>query len=420
MTNDQGPSIDPALRRGLTQSRFSRRQMLRYAGVGAGSLGLAAFLAACGTKGALPTGGPSGQGLPNAGIGTNAWWDKQTLNHKLEFANWPYYIDVQHGKHPSIDEFTKKTGIAVDYLEVIQDNNQFYARISPSLQGGQSTGYDIIVMTNNSPPLSYLFEAGWLIPLDHRKMTNFNQYAGPLVKDPVWDPGNKYTMAWQSGYTCIAYNTDQIKEDITSVSALFDPKYKGHVGMMSDPQELGSIGLLADGVDPARSTPTQWKAAADKLQAQKDAGIVRNYYDQSYINALKNGDTVISQVWSGDIFQANLSGYKNLKVVIPKEGAMLWTDNMCIPLYAQNPLDAMTYMDYVYDPAVQAQIEDYNNYVCPVPASQNILKKTDPVVGNSPTVFPTAEMVSLTRAYYSYKSPEDLKAWNDLFLPIAQ
>ena len=123
MTKDQGPNIDPSLWRGLTQSRFSRREMLRYAGVGAGTAGLAAFLAACGTKGALPAGGPSGQGLPNAGIGTPAWWDKQKLTHKLEFANWPYYIDVSHGKHPSIEEFTQKTGIQVDYREVIQDNN---------------------------------------------------------------------------------------------------------------------------------------------------------------------------------------------------------------------------------------------------------------------------------------------------------
>jgi spermidine/putrescine transport system substrate-binding protein len=420
MTKDQGPNIDPALWRGLTQSRFSRRQMLRYAGVGAGTAGLAAFLAACGTKGALPAGGPSGQSLPNAGIGTTAWWDKQKLTHKLEFANWPYYIDVSHGKHPSIEEFTKKTGIQVDYREVIQDNNAFYARISPSLSGGQPTGYDIIVMTNNSPPLGYLFEAGWLIPLDHRKMVNFNKYAGPLVKNPTWDPGNKYTMAWQSGYTCMAYNTDEIKEDITSVQSLFNPKYKGHIGMMSDPQELGSLGLLSINVDPAKSTQTQWKQAADKLQKQKDDGLVRSYYDQSYINALKNGDIIISQVWSGDIFQANLSGYKNLKVVIPNEGAMLWTDNMCIPLYAADPLDAMTYMDYVYDPAVQAVIEDYNNYVCPVPAAQDILKKQDPPVGNSPTVFPTADMVSKTKAYYTYKNQEDLKAWNDLFLPIAQ
>src|SRR5439155_22896148 len=129
-----------------------------------------------------------------------------------------------------------------------------------------------------------------------------------------------------------------------------------------------------------------------------------------------------SMAWSGDIFQANLSGYKNLKVVIAHEGAMFWTDNMCIPLKAANPLDAMTYMDYVYDPHVQAQIEDYNNYVCPVPASKDIIlnELKDPAVANSPTVFPTAEMIPLTKTYYQYKSQTELDARNNLFVPITQ
>ena len=162
-------------------------------------------------------------------------------------------------------------------------------------------------------------------------------------------------MAWQSGYTCIGYNTKYIKEPITSIQSLFDPKYKGKVGMMGDPQELGSFGLLAIGIDPAKSTPADWQKAADKLNAQKHAGIVRSYYDQSYIDALKNGDIWIAMAWSGDIFQANLNGHTNLKLVIPQEGAMFWTDNMMIPLYAKNPLDAMTYMDYVYDPSSQAR-----------------------------------------------------------------
>jgi spermidine/putrescine transport system substrate-binding protein len=424
MTDELDPShIDPSLWRGLTESRYSRRQMLRYAGMGAGTAGLAAFLAACGTKGALPSGGSGGSAkLPNANVGTASWWSKQTLHHQLQFANWPYYIDVSHGKHPSLIKFTQETGIQVNYLEVIQDNTGFFAKIQPSLQAGRPTGYDIIVMTNNSPALGYLKEFGWLTPLDHSKMPNFDKYAGPLVKNPSWDPGNKYTMAWQSGYTCMAYNTDAIKTPITSVQSLFDPQYKGHIGMMSDPQELGSLGLLATGVKPATSTQAQWQTAAKKLNDQKSAGLVRSYYDQSYISALKNGDTIISMAWSGDIFQANLSGYKNLKAVIPTEGAMFWTDNMCIPLYAANPLDAMTYMDFVYDPAIQAMIEDYNNYVCPVPAAQNVIKTQlkDPVVANSPLVFPTASMVALSRPYYQYKNQTELNTWNNLFVPITE
>jgi len=49
--------IDPSIWRGMTQRRMSRRQMLRAAGTGAGALGVSAFLAACGVKGATVTGG---------------------------------------------------------------------------------------------------------------------------------------------------------------------------------------------------------------------------------------------------------------------------------------------------------------------------------------------------------------------------
>jgi spermidine/putrescine transport system substrate-binding protein len=82
----------------------------------------------------------------------------------------------------------------------------------------------------------------------------------------------------------------------------------------------------------------------------------------------------------------------------------------------------MTYMDSVYDPHVQALIEDYNHYVCPVPASQKIIANDlhDPDVANSPLVFPDAEMVSLSKNYYSWKDSQDLTAWNNVFVPIYQ
>jgi spermidine/putrescine transport system substrate-binding protein len=412
---DPRPKIDPALLRGLTESRYSRRQFVRAAGIGAGSLSLAAILAACGTKGVAVGGSASS----STGPGTQAWWGQQQLNHVLNFANWPYYIDTSHGKHPTIEAFTKKTGIKVNYTEPIDDNTSFFTKIRPDLQQGNYTGYDIVVLTNNDAPLGEMIDFGWLVPLDQSKMKNFYANASKLVKNPSWDPGNKYTMAWQSGYTCIGYNTKFIKEPITSIRSLFDPKYKGKIGMMGIATELGSFGLLATGVDPVSSTQAQWTAAAAKLDAQKP--LVRSYYDQGYIDALKNEDIWISMVWSGDVFQASqYQGYPQLKAVIPTEGAMVWTDNMCIPINPQNPLDAMTYMDSVYDPKVAAEIEDYNAYVCPVPAAQEIILKDlkDPTVANSPTVFPTASMVAISKPYYQYKNSTDLTQWNNTFTPI--
>jgi spermidine/putrescine transport system substrate-binding protein len=429
--------VDPSLWRGITQSRLSRRQVLASAGTGAGALGLSAFLAACGVKGS--TASPSGSS-PAGGVGTAAWWAKQQLHHTVNFANWPYYLDVLKGKHPSLQHFTQTTGIKVSYTEPISDNVAFYAKIRPSLAAKQYTGFDIIVMTNNTPnALGYLLDNGWLIPLDQSMMTNFYKYASPLVKNPAWDRGNKYTMAWQSGFTTVAYNSKVITNPGDSVDILFDKRYAGKVGMMSDPYELGSVGMLALGIDPATSTESDWAKAAKKLQQQKSDGIVRAYYDQSYIGHFKNGDTLVTQAWSGDIFQANLnSKYADLKMMVPQQGMMFWTDNMCIPLYAQNPKDAMTLMNYYYAPDVQAVVEYYNDYVCPVPAAKQVLlnptgwaadtlKAMKPEIGlptsvtaNAPTVFPPEDYLKQARNYRTYKTAEEVKAWNDLFLPITQ
>jgi spermidine/putrescine transport system substrate-binding protein len=429
-TSNDGGIIDPSFWRGLTQRRLSRRQALGAAGLGLTST----LLTGVGSS------TPSFAGtLANAGVGTKSWWKGQKLHHEVNFANWPYYIDVLKGKHPSLEHFTATTHINVNYQEVIQDNASFYSKIRPSLEAGQATGYDIMVMTNNNPELGYLIQLGWLIPLDRSLMTNFDKYASPLVTNPKFDPHNKYTMAWQSGWTSIGYNSSVVKHPGDSVQILFDKKYAGRVSMLNDPFEIGSVGLLAIGVEPASSTESDWAKAAKKLQQQKSDGIVAAYYDQSYIQHLKNGDVDISQCYSGDIFQANLNNkYKDLVLMIPKEGLMIWTDNMIIPLHAANPLDAMTCMDYFYSPLTQSVVEYYNDYVCPVPdAKQQLLHPTGwnaaalralkteiqlptSVSADSLIVFPSPARIKASHPYYPFQNQEEITAWTNLFLPIIQ
>ena len=410
------PIIDPAFLRGLTEGRYSRRQLLRAAGAGALGVSLSGFLAACGAAGTNPGGGGT---TAAGGVGTASWWAQQKKGGVFQFANWPYYIDVtNHGKtHPSLHKFTQATGIQVNYLEVIQNNDSFYAKIQPSLQGGQATGYDLIVMTNGWY-LTELINHKWLIPLDLGLIPNFQKYAGPLVKDPHYDPHNTYTVAWQSGFTGIGYDPTKINGEITSINDLFNPKFKGHIGMMSDNTELGSVGLLALGIDPATSSRADWNKAAAKMKQQRP--LVRQYYDQSYINALERGDVWITQAWSGDIFQANNSGYPHLKFVVPKEGVMHWTDNMAIPLHAAHPRDAIEWMNFYYQPKIAAMVADWVNYITPVPAAKPILVKEDPTVGNSPLVFPTPAMAAKAHDYYTFKDYNDFQAWNNTFNPIIQ
>ena len=211
--------------------------------------------------------------------------------------------------------------------------------------------------------------------------------------------------------------------EITSVKDLWDPAFKGKVGMMADDTELGAVGMLALGInDQTKSTPDDWHRAADLLTKQRDEGIVRQYYDQSYIKALEDGDTWISQAWSGDIFQANHSGYPNLKFVVPKEGAMLWHDNCLIPLHAAHPVDAMEWINFFYQPPVEAMIEDWVNYLCPVPAAKKVIKNRldDPTVADSPLVFPPKSMQRRFRKYYDFKGVADHDLYTSIFDPIFQ
>jgi spermidine/putrescine transport system substrate-binding protein len=423
MTDGERPELSPDLVRGLTQSRVSRRRMLQLGGLSALGLGLSA----CSIKGtASKAGGMYGQQREIA-----AYWATLTKPAgTLNFANWPLYIDVDpkdNSKHPTLIEFTKRTGIKVNYDEAIQENDQFYAKIAPLLAAHRSTGYDLMVITNGIT-LNNLITRDYLIPLDQSRMTNFYANASPLVLDTSYDRGNVFTMAWQSGITGIGYNPKKLGRKITSWQDLQDPALKGKIGMFGDNEDLPGCALCAVGVNPETSTPADWKKAADWLTKQRP--LVRKYYTQDYVGPLKSGDLWASMAWSGDIFQANASG-ADLEFVVPDEGAMIWTDNMCMPRYAEHPRDAMTYMDFVYNVDIAAALADAINYITPVPAVQQVFQQEAKSATNaddkayyqsladSPMIFPNAsDLKKLHR--YRVLTPAELQVWNNLFQPIYQ
>lgn len=409
--------------RGLLSPRVTRRTALQAGGGAA----LATVLAACGVSGATKT--PAHQNSTQAADAVTAYWAKQKDTGKLNFANWPLYIDVgakSKSDHPSIDLFTKQTGVKVNYQEVIQDDPVYFGKIQPVLAAGQGTGFDLMVITSGIY-LNDLLELGYLIPLDQSRMTNFYKNASPLVKNTSYDPGNRYTMAWQSGMTGIGYNPKLTGREITSWQDVLDPAFKGKVGMFGDNQDLPNSALLAIGVNPATSTEADWKKAAAWLKKGKP--LVRKYYSQDYVDALSKGDIWISMAWSGDVFQANASG-ASLKFTVPKEGSPFWTDNMMIPAHAQNPYAAMTWMDYAYQPPVAAMLAEGINYVTPVPKAKTFIEMdaakasgSDKAgltqLASSPLIFPPTSYDALLHPYRVLTQAEQT-VWNSIFEPIYQ
>ena len=422
MTEDsRTPAVPADLVRGLTSPRLSRRDALKFGGLSA--LGLS--LAACGIPGAS-TGGLGGQAWRNE---IAKYWRDHKRTGTLDFESWPLYIDVvdKTGAHPSLDEFTKKTGIKVNYTEGIQQVDTYFGKIQPVLASGQGIGKDIIVITNGRF-LDDLISLDFLVPLDQMRMTNFYKYGSDLAKNPSFDRGNVYTMPWQSGITGIGYSPKRLGRKITSWDDLQDPALRGKVGMFGDTEDLPGCALLAVGAAPETSTEADWRKAGDWLVKQRP--LVRKYYEQDYITALKNGTVWATMAWSGDVFQAQ-ADVPDLEFVVPDEGAMIWSDNMCIPKYADHPVDAMIYMDYVYQPEVAAEIADYVNYITPVTAAKQVFRADAAAADNaddkayytdlasSPLIFPTPSDYSKLHRY-RVLSKAEISVWNSIFQPVYQ
>ena len=413
--------IDPSLLRGLTQPRIrtavpaahavrSRRDVLRL--MGASGAGLA--LAACGVEG---KGGK--QNVTRNDV--QKYWAGKTKKGVLRWANWPGYIEEDRA---TLKAFEKANGIKVTYREVIQENAQWFGRIQAPLAAGQDIGFDLMIMTNGIQ-LEKCRQLGYLAPLDHARLKTFAANAGAGFKNPSYDPGNAFTIPYVSGITGIAYNTEFVKEEITSIAQLFDPKYKGRVGMMADSQELGNFAMFALGIDPEKSTPEDWRRAGAKLREQRDAEIVRKYYNQDYVDAVSKGDVWLAMAWSGDVY--SLAG-PNVRFVVPREGGTLWTDNLCIPKTAANPVDALTLMDWLYDPRNNATLTEYINYITPVPATKPIIEeharaakgeeKADlERLSTSPLVFPSQADLARLRNYRKLTQAEETE-YQKIFEPI--
>ena len=114
---------------------------------------------------------------------------------------------------------------------------------------------------------------------------------------------------------------------------------------------------------------------------------------------------------------------------MPEEGALIWTDCMCIPKAAQHPLDAITLMDYVYRPDVAATIAACVKYITPVPGARAVLEERAAgaagedaellqQVAKSPLVFPAEADRARLHTYRVFDNEDELVAWNRIFAPF--
>ncbi|MET7599505.1 spermidine/putrescine ABC transporter substrate-binding protein [Streptomyces sp. NPDC005481] len=371
--------------------------------------------------GAAALGPLAGCGVPAAYVapGDRAGADLSARERRLTWSNWPLYIDTDDEdttRRPTLDAFRERTGIAVDYVEEINDNDEFFGKLSPSLMNHQRTGRDLIVVSDWM--CARFVRLGWVQEMDRARQPNFVKYLDPLLSSPAFDPGRRSTVPWQSGITGIAYNRRRLGREIHRVSDLWADDLKGRVTLLSGLDEAFALLMQGNGVDITRWTADDFHTVCDQVEGHVREGRIRRFTGNDYIKDLAAGDVLACQAYSGDVMQLRADD-PDIRFVVPEEGAELWSESLMIPNLARHKANAEALVDHYYDPEVAAGLAAWVNYVCPVPAAREVLAsagdRDTAALAEDPLIFPDAGMrarLAIARDVTSAERPEFAKRWN--------
>jgi spermidine/putrescine transport system substrate-binding protein len=384
----------------LLRDPLTRRRLMQRGAAGALSASALAYLAACGTD--EPGGGGGGQPEEAKVI------PKGEIADALYVANWPAYIDEERS---ALKSFQAKNGTQIKYVEEINDNNEFFGKVRQQYDQGQSGGRDIHVVTDWMA--ARMMRLGYVQRFDKSTMPTADKNLIERLKSPPFDPQREFSMPWQSGLTGIIYRKDLVKREPKSVDDLFDPAYKGKVTMLSEMRD--SVGLVTawQGGDPEKASLDEYMKAVEKIQEGLDSGQIRGFTGNEYIKDVPKGDSVVIFGWSGDAVQLKADD-PNIEFVLPESGGMLWTDNMQIPVGAPEPFTAEKFIDYVYQPEVQAPIAAYINYICPVNGVKEVIAETDEALAENQLIFPDTAFLENTHIFRGLK-PDEERELDDAF-----
>ncbi|MFQ5959485.1 MAG: PotD/PotF family extracellular solute-binding protein [Alphaproteobacteria bacterium] len=287
--------------------------------------------------------------------------------------NWDSYI----GEH-TLDSFTRRTGVAVEY-DLYASNEALFARLRRG-----NPGYDVIF------PSDYMVETmislNMLTPLDHGSIPNMRHIdPDPNFSDPVFNPGLRFGVPYMWGTMGIGYRKSALGRAPDSWAWIFEratsEPFKDRIALLADRRAMIGVALKYLGYSMNSTSTEEIVAARDLLIAVKKD--IKTFAPDSGQDLLLAGKVDIAVEWSGDIARAQVAD-DDIGYAVPKEGSMVWMDNICIPRGAPHPRNAHAFINHVLDPAVNAEIANFLHFAT---ANATARERINPADLNNPAIY---------------------------------
>ena len=384
-------SLSPEAR-SIIGAMVSRRAVL----AGAGGLGAAGLLAACG-------GGS----------------DSADSANSVRWGNWPLYLDYDEEtkKYPTLEKFSAETGIAANYFEDYNDNDEFFGKVQAQLKLGEDIGYDLVTPTDWMA--ARWIRLGYTQKFDAANVPNKSNILASLAS-PSFDPNREQTLTWQGIMGGFGWNVEKNPKGIRTIEDLFAPQNKGKIVVLSEMRDTIGIILRSQGVDLQTVTEDQFMNAVDFMEKKIADGWIRGVKGNEYAEDLTSGDATAVIGWSGDMFILKSENEGKFDFALPESGGTISGDNFVIPstVSAEGKANAEKLINFYYEPAIAAEVAAYVNYVCPVEGAQAEMEKIDPALAASPFIFPDAAMSAKLNVFRSL-TPAEETSWGEAFQKAA-
>jgi spermidine/putrescine transport system substrate-binding protein len=287
----------------------------------------------------------------------------------LRVYNWADYMYAR-----VLKDFEEEFGVEVELTT-------FYnlEEATRKLRTGK-VSFDVFVPTAEIVPK---FVAGRLLqPLNHDYLPNLQKNVWPMLADPYYDRGSRYTVPYTVYLTGIGWRTDMVSADIAAMDnpweAFWDPEYEGIAGLYDDYRETIGVGMFRDGITAINGAdPEDLKAARNNLSELTDLVDIRYTIDGAYAK-LPEGVFGIHHAWSGDMVNAPYYMPKGadpsvLRYVWPPKaqgggGGYVSNDNLSVLKDSEHPVLAHMFLNYMLDDKVAIKNFSWNAYQPPMNA----------------------------------------------------
>ncbi len=330
-----------------------------------------------------------------AGCASTETADGRTIVH---FLNWGDYIDPE--VIPMFEE--ENPDIKVN-MTTVPSNEEMYV-----IATTEGTQIDVVV------PSEYMIQRlmleDRLAEIDHSKMENY-QYIEDFVKTCSYDPEGRYSLPYTWGTFGLLYNIEMTGGEIDSWDALFDPRYKGQILMYDSIRDSVGLALIKLGYSINTQNQQELNEAAALLVEQKP--LVLAYGTDDLRMTMTNGSAALAPMYAGDAAYS-MADNEDLRYVVPKEGANIFVDGMCI-LKTTDAYDAsLRFLDFMMRPDIAAINAEYTGYSTPEDAA---LELVDPEMLENYAFNPPKEDLEKCE-YYEHLDKSILRLYEDAWMKV--